>query len=422
MINHKSIEAFEKSRFGPFYKPLYDSYCFSRIPDTIRSLLGLTAAHRLPSEVGTETEYDTVIFILLDGFGWNLFEKYKNRYSFLRQFVEKGQAHLISSMFPSTTCGHITCLHTGLSGGLSGLYEWYVYDPIVQAPIIPMRFSRCFDKKPNTLLKEGFSPNTLFDFTTFYEMLHAENVSSYVLQPKDVSHSPYSNALQKQAKNIAYKTLREGLKKLFKAVTETQAQKSYFFFYYPEIDSYSHSHGPGSKVLEKELDHCFLQLELFFEQLQNCTSRCALLVGADHGLTNCDPEKRVFINTLVPDLAEYIEQSPNGTPKVPCGSSRDLFLHIRPELLLHAKKLIIEALPNIADVYLTQELIDNGLFGPISQRFLDRVGNLVILPHAPYTVWWQDPRLPSSDFYGHHGGLSHDELAIPLLFLDLKNS
>lgn len=419
MINQESIDAFEKSRFGNFHKPLYDSYCFSRIPATISSFLGVQSEYPLPETINHKNKYDFVIFILLDGFGWNLFEKYKERFPFLHRFLKQGQVNLLSSMFPSTTCGHITCLHTGLSGGMSGLYEWYIYEPLVQAPIIPMRFSLAYDKKPNTLGAKGYTPESLFGFPTFYQKLQEQNITSYVFQPKDITNSPYSNALQKGAENISYKTLREGLKKLQRTYEQTTATKGYFFFYYPEIDSYSHCHGIDAPELEKELIHCFSELERFFETLCQTKKRGCLLVGADHGLTNCDPKKRLYVNKSIPELSALVESSPNNTPIVPCGSSRDFFLHIKPEFLQKAKYLLENELKDTCKVYLTTELISEGLFGIVSQRFLDRVGNLVILPNPPFTVWWHDARLPHNDYLGHHGGLSHDELAIPFLLLDL---
>src|SRR5260221_1421133 len=108
MMNEKSIQACTKSHFGPFSKPLYDSYCFSRIPATIQKLFGLTADAALPTDTIEPDTYDFVIFFLLDAFGWNLFERSKDKYPFLKRFVETVRVSMLTSQFPSTTTGHVT--------------------------------------------------------------------------------------------------------------------------------------------------------------------------------------------------------------------------------------------------------------------------------------------------------------------------
>ena len=64
-----------------------------------------------------------------------------------------------------------------------------------------------------------------------------------------------------------------------------------------------------------------------------------------------------------------------------------------------------------------RDLIEAGLFGPLplSQRFLDRVGNLVVLPFAGESVWWYEKDKFEMKKHGAHGGLTPAEVEIPLL-------
>jgi hypothetical protein len=48
---------------------------------------------------------------------------------------------------------------------------------------------------------------------------------------------------------------------------------------------------------------------------------------------------------------------------------------------------------------------------------LQRVADLVILPYNGETVWWYEKGRYEMLFYGHHGGLTPNELEIPLLAL-----
>lgn len=64
----------------------------------------------------------------------------------------------------------------------------------------------------------------------------------------------------------------------------------------------------------------------------------------------------------------------------------------------------------------TDEAIAAGLFGinTPSAKFRRRVGNLMILPHGKGTVWYRYKKDDKLDLRGHHGGLTPDEMQIPL--------
>ena len=50
------------------------------------------------------------------------------------------------------------------------------------------------------------------------------------------------------------------------------------------------------------------------------------------------------------------------------------------------------------------------MFGPvITERFLDRVADLVVLPYAGESVYWHEPGRFEQDMRGHHGGLDPAE-------------
>ena len=60
--------------------------------------------------------------------------------------------------------------------------------------------------------------------------------------------------------------------------------------------------------------------------------------------------------------------------------------------------------------------MDEGYFGPtISQQFRGRAGDLVILPYPGESVWWFEKNKFEQKFLGHHGGLTKQELEIPLI-------
>jgi predicted AlkP superfamily pyrophosphatase or phosphodiesterase len=159
----------------------------------LRNCLQETSEDSLPVDtVGNRWElYDCVVLFLIDGFGWQFFEKYFEL-PFLKRFNNEGIASKISSQFPTTTAAHITTINTAMEVGLTGIYEWFYYEPKVKEMIAPLLFSYAGDHEPNILVKDHFTARQLFPFTTFYQKLHKKGVKSIVMQNQGIAHSPYS--------------------------------------------------------------------------------------------------------------------------------------------------------------------------------------------------------------------------------------
>ena len=104
---------------------------------TILSLLTGQGRPELASDIlsGFSPRFDTIILFLIDSFGWHFFEKYCDSHPFLQHFLHAGKVAKLTSEFPSTTTVHVTTINTGLPVAQAGLYEWYIYDPQVDALI-----------------------------------------------------------------------------------------------------------------------------------------------------------------------------------------------------------------------------------------------------------------------------------------------
>jgi hypothetical protein len=68
----------------------------------------------------------------------------------------------------------------------------------------------------------------------------------------------------------------------------------------------------------------------------------------------------------------------------------------------------------------TRELIEQGFFGPQpTEAFMKRVGNLVVLPFKGESVFFHERNKFDNHFYGHHGGLTREEMEIPFLACEM---
>ena len=113
-----------------------------------------------------------------------------------------------------------------------------------------------------------------------------------------------------------------------------------------------------------------------------------------------------------------------GAPRgacAPAGAARDYFLYIKDGLSGRGAAFFAERLDGVARVYRTADLLAAGFFGPLppSDLLLARLGNLVILPYRGQSVWWYEKDRFEQKFYGHHGGLTPQEMQVPLLGLAL---
>ena len=106
----------------------------------------------------------------------------------------------------------------------------------------------------------------------------------------------------------------------------------------------------------------------------------------------------------------------DGKPLAPAGSCRDLFLHIRPERLDEVGARLTELLAPVAEVRKVAQLLDEGLFGPnVTDALTSRLANLVVLPAPGEAAYWLELGRFEQHFLGQHGGLTANEMGIPLV-------
>ncbi len=423
MINEESIEQVDRSYFSEnFIKPLYDSFCFSKIPASAFSLLtGKEINSGLPTScfLPPYERYDMVLLFFLDGFGWKFFKRFEN-HPFCRRFLEKGMVSKLTAQFPSTTAAEVTSIHTGLEVGQTGIYEWYYYEPKVGRIIAPLLFSYAGDKVTQSLVAQNIHPSELFPFETIYQKLHKEGITSYLFQHSTLCTSPYSQRMSQGAHLVSYFTLKQGLQSLGELIGSTRDQKTYALFYYADIDSKGHRKGVDSSELEQEILQTLDLLESNWDRFSSSGKKVALMLTSDHGMTAVNPRNTFYLNQEYPLFHSFLKTNAEGCFLNPVGSCRDFFLHIKEECLEEAFNVLTSLLKGRAEIWKVSDLVDLGLFGSsVSSRFLERVGNLVILPLEGEAVWWFEKGRFEQHFYGAHGGLSRDELEIPFLFNSL---
>jgi len=381
-----------------FIKPRYDEGGFAGIPNRVTNAFA-------------SGDYDAVVLFLVDAFGWRFYERFQDA-PFFKRIAKHGRIEKLTSQFPSTTAAHVTTIHTGWNVGQSGVYEWYYYEPQLDAIIAPLLFSFAGSRTRDDLKATGIHAPLLFPRGYFYPELKKTGVDPYVFGIRDYTPSTYSNAVMTSAEQYSFKTLSEAFINLG-LLLEEQTKPTYVHLYFDKIDTICHEYGPNSPQTEAEIETFLLMMEYYFERVFKGKKRILFLMTADHGASEVDPKTTTYLNTEArfTGFEKFIKTNRRGKLLVPAGSARDMFLHIHDDMLDEAQSFLAQRLEDRADVVTTESLITDGYFGDeVSSRFRERVGNLVILPYRYESVWWYEKDKFEQRFYGHHGGLTPQEM------------
>jgi len=390
-----------------FIKPRYDSGGFAGTPNRIK-------------EAFASKKYDAVVLFFVDAFGRRFFERFQDA-PFVKRIAKHGSIEKITSQFPSTTAAHVTTMHTGLNVGQSGVHEWYYYEPLVDRIIAPLLFSYAVGTKDRDTLEKKVKPEALYPKGTFYPALREMGVESFNYGVRDYTPSTYSKAVMQGSEILAFKTLSEALVNIGLRL-EKQTKPAYIQLYFDRIDGLAHEYGPNAPQVEAEIETFLLMMEHYFDRVFGGKKRILFLMTADHGMCEVDPQTTVYLNTDrdFAGVERFIRSNKRGHLIVPAGSARDMFMYIKPGMEDEAKAFLAKRLEGKADVVKTETLIQEGYFGAdVSSRFLERAGNLVILPYRYESVWWYEKDKFEQKFYGHHGGLTPQEMETVLYSLEV---
>lgn len=405
---------------GDFLYPFYEGYCLSNVPYSVMDIFGVRHDGKALSDDVFMERIDTkgikkVVLLFVDGFGYDMWLKCNSLQGFFRTFSEKGVLSPITTVFPSTTAAAVTTINTGLTPQEHALPEWTVYFREIAMTIETLPFAPLGSKLRDKLLEAGADPKMLYKGRTVYQALGESGVKSFSLLPKPLDRTAYSQLTRKGSYVIPYIKPSDAVIQLRKAL-EGENGMAYFNLYIDTVDSCTHFYGPHTEESCAEISNLSYLFERgLIEKIGRETAEETLvLITADHGHTYLDPGKTIYLNKYRTLSESYAVES--GRPIPPTGSPRDVFLHIREEKLESMKEFLKKELEGVASVMETKEAMEMELFGRgrPKKEFYERVGNLLVLPYRGKSVWYEHIEGEKFKLLGMHGGLSRDEMLIPL--------
>ncbi len=120
------------------------------VPHTVFSHFGIPTVKPPLSKTiwGNIEGSKNLVLFLIDGFGFNIFEKIAVENNFFKIFSQNGRVSKITSVFPPTTAAALTTLHSGQAPIEHGFFEWNLYFPAVGEIIesLPYQIIPTFEK------------------------------------------------------------------------------------------------------------------------------------------------------------------------------------------------------------------------------------------------------------------------------------
>lgn len=330
-----------------------------------------------------------IVFVIVDGLGDNYLQANGADGNLVRHRRDR-----ISAVFPSTTASAITTSYTGATPLEHGLTGWFTYFSEAACVAAALPFQRRGEK-----ISLGVAPGEIFVERSLFDALDARSI---VVTYRPIVDSQYNLHHCGRAERRAYDNLGGFLDETVDAVKSGQERK-FVYAYWPDFDALAHRHG----VASAEVRAHFNALDAGFGELlaRLAGSDTIVVLSADHGFIDCPPGESVELPPVLAALLRF--------PL--CGERRVAFCHVREEkhFLAEAKGFFGDR----ADVRPSRELADEGWFGTgrAHPRFAERIGDVALVMTGRGTVKDWVTGEPRHLHIGNHGGMSEDEMKIPLV-------
>ncbi|MFT4343882.1 MAG: alkaline phosphatase family protein [Candidatus Woesearchaeota archaeon] len=386
----------------PFTVPDYRGKSIVNLMSSVAKSFGATHSYKESAFLSSTeiSKYRNVILLVVDGLGYNYLIKQKD--SFLNTHC-KGR--MTSTFLPTTACANTTFIF-GYPPQQHGLTGWYVNLKEVGSIVSPLPFvprhGGCY------LGDQGFTMDKIMSVPPFHIDFNAQ---CYFILDKYISTGAFTDYASQGMSVVP----SASYKNMFTQIRRIMAQKSrkrvFIHAYMYEHDSLAHQTGSKSEEVRLLFQDIDKRIKSLARTLKDTNT--LLIVTADHGFMDTVPERRLFVDDI-PGLYECLT-----IPMAGEGRTRDCF--IRPHKVDDFKRIYKKYLQKYCWCFEGTELIKNGLYGlgKPSSKLLDRVGDFVLVMKDNYTL---RNRLANHDpqkkfKYGVHGGVSDDEMYVPLVVI-----
>ncbi|MBB1075804.1 alkaline phosphatase family protein [Rhodoferax sp. 4810] len=336
-----------------------------------------------------------LVLLVIDGLGYDWLQRHSPAGILNRHCIGS-----LTSVFPTTTAAAITTFLTGVAPQQHAITGWFTW--LRELGCI----MRVLPGQPRyggvDYQRAGVDLSKLFHQPPVFNRLPC---ATAVISPREIAYSPFNQTHRGCAELIAYNSLQDLFSHIQQAV-HTLPAPSYIYAYWSRLDSVGHHHGINSAASIAHLGELESEITRLIKQLAGTDS--VLLVTADHGQIDSTLADEVQLSDH-PVLMNCLQMPL-------CGEPRAAFCYVRPNYVDTFVNYCHDVLGEQFTLYRSAELIENGWFGmgAAHPELIHRIGDYLLLGQGRAVI--RDRLLTEQPFtqIGVHGGLSRDELFVPL--------
>jgi hypothetical protein len=343
-----------------------------------------------------ENSSPVLVFLLIDGLGDAFLQRFGAGSVLLAHRLRK-----ITSVFPSTTASAVTTVLTGLSPAEHGLTGWFIHDRRFGGLVAPLPMA----KRASGPLHREAAAARLFPYPSLFQNRARKSI---FITPKRLAFSLYSQRHGRGAALMPYRGIAGMVDAITDAVAELKRRGGgYVHAYYPVFDALSHAHGCASgPVIEQ-----FFRIDAAFAALLDrlAGSGAEVVASADHGFLDSPPQRVIHLDR---------DREAAAMLAAPLfGERRTAFCEVRPGAAREFAAFVGDTLAGKAVLVGSPAFLQSGILGPGKRhpRLHERTGTHTLLMEPGWTIVDRVPGERPHRMIGVHGGLSPQEMWVPLI-------
>jgi predicted AlkP superfamily pyrophosphatase or phosphodiesterase len=345
-------------------------------------------------------KFKNIVMIVVDGLGYNYLNGKKD------SFLFKNIRSKTTSTFLSTTACANTVFSIGYPPQQHALTGWDINLKEVGAVSTILPFIPIYGGED--LSKSGFKMKNILDTPSFHKGF---NCKCYTLIDKKLSGSSFTSYISRDSEIVPTKNYKNTFTKLKEVVSQKCDKRRFIHAYIYELDSLSHKKGfdsPNVAFIFQDIDRRITEFSKFLKG-----TNTGLIVISDHGFINISPKTEIWVEDI-DGLKECLTVTLAGEPR-----TRDCF--VRPSKVKQFESIVKNKMDEYCWCFKGEELIQKNFYGlgKPNKKLFDRVGDYVLIMKKNYILRERlaNYQKPEKFHKGKHGGVSENEMFVPLIFV-----
>lgn len=320
--------------------------------------------------------------LVIDGLGWDLLQAHAEDAPFLNAHAANREP--LTAGFPSTTATSVSSFGTGLTSGTHGIVGYSFAAPELLYAL-PWRVNGADARE--TLVPEEIQP-----LPTLFERAGIDvTIAAPMLQ---------------RGSGLTRSVLRGGAFEPVFALGDLAAKilanrSGFCYAYHGDLDTVGHVYGPGSQAWRWQLNHIDRLVATIVAALP---PGALLAVTADHGMVQTT-------STVDFDTEHQFWEG----VRLLGGEPRARHVYAEPGAADDVREAWRNVLGDRALVVSREQAIDEGWFGPVADRVLPRIGDVIAATLGEVGIVRTVKEKFESGLLGVHGSLTPAEMRVPFL-------